>query len=103
MTDNNHELIAEYTRFRDDINSIVIEVASINWALPNEPKVTWSAVSKVPLGSSPEVIQIARQKALERRKYFATCSECGERMAKGHMLDAHICQACATKNHGVVF
>ena len=102
MAVNDILLAQKMTRVRVTEDRTVIEVAVIHWD-SQTPCTSWVVAMELPLFIEPEHIRIARNKLVKNRKFFALCSECGERCVKGQMSVSKICQSCVESNHGVVF
>jgi hypothetical protein len=97
------ELIAEFFRTERDSEQTRVLVRMISWRGPHTPTSTW--VAGITLSGSPaasEVDEAVRTLLLDSR-FFRTCRECCKSKPVGWMDDEHICQACATRNHGVVY
>lgn len=101
MTEN--EIIQKFTRARRQKDCLAIQVLRITWPHPHEPKSRWHTIATLPSDADEPSIASERKKAAHHPRYFAVCQECKKRNPIGWMLDDHICQSCAEKNHGVVF
>lgn len=80
------------------------------------PTVEWTESAYGPAASSclwrrhlwrdleeKELPMLIRKGIQARRKQFATCQHCGERVAKEHRFDAHTCHGCASTHQGIVY
>ena len=97
------ELVREFFRVERDDYVTVILVRMIGWDGPADPHSTWVIGSSLTAGAGQREIQSAIKKLLGSKRFFRVCEECGERNPLGHMDDKKICQACAVRNHGVVY
>jgi hypothetical protein len=93
-------LLHEYTRVRIEANAPVVDVGILTWNSRND-ELIWVPAGRLSEGSSSDQVSNARREVLHRRKYFAVCDECGERMARG-FIEGRQCHSCK-ENHGVLF
>ena len=96
-------MLQEFTRVRQRKDCVSVQVLWITWPHPHEPKSHWHTVTNLPTDADRQSIAAERKKVLHNPRHFAVCEECQERNPVGWMLDEHICQSCAEKNHGVAF
>ncbi|HPM09147.1 MAG TPA: hypothetical protein PK941_01710 [Paludibacter sp.] len=101
MTDE--ELIEEFIDVQESSKGIALRVCCITWPHPHEPKSHWHTALVLPPSTSIETVKNEMQKLLMDKKHFTVCVECHERNPRGWMHTRKICQACAEKNHGVVY
>jgi hypothetical protein len=100
---NEQQLIDQFIRVEKRPNETRILVCRISWAGPATPLVKWEEAARIADNAGQDVIQKTVRGVLNTEKYFQVCRECNERTPTGWMHDAEICQACAEKNHGVVY
>lgn len=96
-------LVREFIRLEHADGSLRILVGSIHWDGPAHPTFSWSVACELPGDSPVSVVDEETAAILTSPDYFAVCAECGECKPLGWMHDSHICQACAQRNHGVVY
>jgi len=94
-------LITESFRLVRFADRTHLQVRSVHWD-GHIPYERWHTVSR--RRGELQISDFAQQ--VERRlgdlRFFATCKECQEFLARGWMHQVDLCQACATKNHGVI-
>ena len=103
MSPDDIVLLDEFTRIREDVGEIVIDIAIVGWLSQGSPEITWVAARKLPLGSSDPEVSAERERLLSNRRFFRVCQECGARRPDGYMFSKTICMAFAPKKYGVVF
>ena len=103
MNSNDIQLIQDMTRVVVSPDAVVLEVAEIHWLQPHSPFTVWHPVVVLSANSPHEKIETSRKSLLSRKKFFATCTECGRRNIKGHMYSGSLCMSCAESNHGVAY
>jgi len=97
------ELIAEFFRTERVEGETRILVRMISWRGPHTPTSTWVPGTTLSGGATDTGVDEAIRTLLRNSRFFRTCRECRKRKPVGWMDDDHICQACATRNHGVVY
>jgi hypothetical protein len=100
---HDRQLRREFIRLEHTDGSLRILVGSIQWDGPAHPTLSWSVACELPGDSFASVVDEEIAAILTSPDYFAVCAECGERKPLGWMHDSHICQACAERDHGVVY
>ncbi len=96
-------LIREHIRTVVCDGGLEVQVLSIEWPHPHEPRGVWRPAATVPADDS-KALELAIQTILNDAEYFQVCEDCGARKQVGRMLDdPPICHACAERNHGVAF
>lgn len=103
MNTRDMELLLEMTRVARPAEAVVIEVAEVHWLQPHTPFTVWHPLAVLPSDCSPIAVDTARQKLLQRKRFFSICGECGQRNAAGHMHSAKLCMSCAEGSHGAVY
>jgi hypothetical protein len=88
---------------RDDEGGVIVLAGDVQWSGPADPRLVWMVFSELPENASEAEIDNEVEALLDSDAHFATCDECGERNPLGWMLDGHVCQCCAERNHGVVY
>ena len=78
----------------------IFEVGVVDWPSPSEPCLVWKRFRTWKHEPNPARLRSARTAATKR--YFRTCTRCGELNNLGHMHDADTCQGCAERYLGVV-
>lgn len=78
----------------------IFEVGLVDWPSPSEPSLVWKRFRTWKHEPNPARLRTARTAATKR--YFRTCTRCGELNNPGRMDDAHTCQGCAERYLGVV-
>ena len=101
MTDQ--DIIDEFIEVHEEEAMTRFTVKIIEWPHPAEPVTRLSVVSAYKGRLSPEQIEKEKLRISRMRRYFRRCGECKQLNPVGWMLDAAICQACASRNHEVVF
>lgn len=95
------DLIAESFRLVRAADRTHLQVRSIHWD-GHTPYARWHTQSRrrgqLAISDFTERIE----QALADLRFFATCGECREFQSRGWMHSVELCQACATKNHGVI-
>jgi len=97
------ELIAEFFRTERDSDETRILVRTISWRGAHTPTSTWVPGTTVSSGATDTEVDEAVLTLLHDPRFFRTCRECCKRKPVGWMDDEIVCQACATRNHGVVY
>ncbi len=78
-----------------------VSVATVEWDGPHTPTLRWTQYdSKFAVGATDEEII---QAVMQDRRFFTTCSRCGEINNIGHMHSESMCQGCAERHLGVVY
>lgn len=116
----------DYIRLRANELGLWLEVCEIGWEGPHTPVSNWIPVKRlgqppapeekpailtircVEHGSdgwivTPQELEQEIDKLLANRRYFRTCSHCGELCQKSHMFDKKTCNGCAEKTMGIVY
>lgn len=101
MTEEDEELLREYTRFRRDETGLAVDVAVITWNV-QRPERSWVEALRLQVSSSATEQAQALQELLSRPEFFIVCEECSRRLLKGH-TSSGVCHRCLERNHGVVF
>lgn len=91
------------TRVRQAAGGVHIEVGVISWPQTYPPQLDWLAVAQLPAGSSEADCYRTRRRVLMQRRFFALCKRCGQRHARGYMMDLHLCMGCAARYYHVIF
>jgi hypothetical protein len=94
-------VLEEYTRVRVEADVQIIDAGVVTW-LGHWGERSWVEVVRLPAAASADEVGKARRKVLQRRKFFAVCKECCERMPRG-FVEEGICTSCLQRNHGVIF
>lgn len=97
------ELTTEFFRTERVEGEIRILVRMISCRGPHTPTSTWVPATTLSGGATATEVDEAIRTLLLDSGFFRTCRECYKRKPVGWMDDEHICQACATRNHGVVY
>ncbi len=103
MNSNDIDLIKDMTRVIVSPEAIVLEVAEVHWLTPHSPFTVWHPVVVLSPSSPQEKIEASRKSLLTRKKFFATCAECGRRSIKGHMHSESFCMSCAEVNNDIAY
>lgn len=101
MTDE--EILEEFVRTNRSGEGTAIEVASISWPSPHEPRIIWAPAQTLPPNALSSLVEEARMAALHDTRFFHRCDLCKELNPLGWMHDERICQGCAAEHHGVVY
>ncbi len=96
-------LLNELIRARQVADGVQIEVAVISWPQCHQPQLDWLAVTLLAAGSRDADIYRARRRVLMQRRFFGLCKTCGQRHARGHMLNRQLCTGCAEQHHHMIF
>lgn len=99
---NDLQIVEEFTRVCRSADSLVIEVAQIDWEGSHTPIRSWTSAVTLAAAATPAAIQDARFALLASRRYFRICRRCRERQPLGWMHDGAVCQSCAEKYYGVI-
>ena len=96
-------LFDELTRARQTADGVQIEVGLISWPRSHQPQLDWLPVARLPAASREADIYRARRRVLMQRRFFSLCQTCGQRYARGHMLNRQLCTGCAEQQHHMIF
>lgn len=91
------------TRARQTADGVQIEVGVISWPNSHQPQLDWLLVAWLPATSSAADCYRARRRVLMQRRFFGLCKTCGQRNARGHMLNPQLCTSCAERHYHVIF
>lgn len=87
---NENELIKEYIRIARDDDCLRIFVREISWHGPSRSVSEWNEVARFKPTAKNSEINKKIKDLLQEVRFFAVCSECGERKSKGLMHDEAI-------------
>lgn len=90
------------TQFDGVVDSIA--VAEVSWDSPYEPIALWNMqpdVGRLELEPGSEQVTAEIKRLLRSRRYFQTCTSCGQLKIRGHM-EGRTCHSCM-ESSGVVF
>ena len=93
----------ELTRAQVLADGVQIEVGVISWPRSHQPQVDWLPVALLPAAISAADCYRARRRVLMQRRFFSVCQTCGQRYARGHMLNPQLCTSCAEQHHHMIF
>ncbi len=101
MKNQHREEFVRFDNVSEKRTDVLVQV--IAWSTPHTPVSTWTTWRTLAHRPDPLERGSLLSQVLADPKYFETCAECDERSPLGWMHSADICQACAQKNHGVVY
>lgn len=93
--------IDEYFRCLPTPEGWVFQVSIVEWDSPHTPHIKWKDFRK--WQQEPSTKRKEQAKAAAVKRWFRTCSYCGELHNLGHMYNCKMCQGCATDVLGVVY
>lgn len=96
------ELLEDFTRLVAAEGSWTLQVGVVNWEGTYTPFVTWKNFRKWQREPTECRLMLAKQKALEQRRFFLRCNVCTALYNVGHMSEDDLCQGCAERYFGVV-
>ena len=96
-------LFDELTRAQVQVDGVQIAVGVISWPTSHDPQLDWLPVALLPAASSETDCYRARRRVLMQRRFFGVCKTCGQRHARGHMLNPQLCTSCAEQHHQKIF
>jgi hypothetical protein len=80
------------------ITGSVIEIQVISWPDHGTPESRWIEFEILPPDPTHEDVAAAKKRALDKRRYFDRCGECGATSPAGWRPDRGLCQSCAEKS-----
>lgn len=78
------------------------QVAVVQWT-GHEPWGEWKTFRRWKTAPDAGRLQRAEAAARRDRRFFFTCSLCGETQQTGHAASGDVCQRCAQEKLGVIF
>lgn len=92
-------------RCRRDGDGWVFEASRTEWSEQwpdhHAPAECWLIVRR--WKTEPDEARLARARAYAQRRYFRTCTHCGQVCNLGYMHDKETCMVCAAEVHGVIY
>ena len=91
-------------RVTDD--AVELRLPTVVW-VGQTPEATTRLWRRIPLADAgpgtDEIRDAVRRARRARKREWATCRFCGERVPREHRIDADTCHGCASEHLGVVF
>ena len=96
------ELLRDWLRFQPTERGTRVLVRTIRWDGPHTPVSDWRLWRQFGTEEGLDRDEVSGE-VLDDVRFFGSCRTCGERKPRGWMHGEGLCQACAERDHGVVY
>ena len=96
------ELLRDWLRFQAKEQGTRVLVRTIRWDGPHTPVSDWQLWRQFGAEEVVDRDEVAAKSSTIPR-FFGSCRTCGEQKPRGWMHGEALCQACAERDHGVVY
>jgi len=93
----------DFFKIKKTSENIEIYVKKITWKGSHEFDISWIKTKKMKKDISDSEINAVIKTIVKEDNFFSTCLDCNQRILNDYMHNEKYCQACASKNHGVIY